>query len=341
MKARVTTPFRWPAQNIDPSSTVFADGGSGSSPPPDVYTDTLLFDLGGNPSDPATPAIPDGSIKVHGSSFGTLNYLSYEAVPGFNLPTATAKNATIKEGQTLNLAGDLGTFPANSMFKNSTYLFTSWDLNDDGVFGDAVGYTPQLTWSQLEALGTFTAGKYPGNGTYPIAMEVVYNNFTVTTYATLTIQYAAPTIILTNPGSGIVGQPFTVGFTAQQVEQETVTGWKVTWPDGSVDNLPSDATSDTHVFTQKISGQVQVQVFDSYGQSPDAQHAQGNVTIGQSNQSLNPGGPYVISTGDSLILNTTALGLLGEAMWEISGNNGFKAPWPRPRRLTGSTSPAR
>ena len=32
-------------------------------------------------------------------------------------------------------------------------LTYSWDINGDGVFGDATGAKPTLTWAQLEALG--------------------------------------------------------------------------------------------------------------------------------------------------------------------------------------------
>ena len=32
-------------------------------------------------------------------------------------------------------------------------LTYSWDINGDGVFGDATGATPTLSWEQLQALG--------------------------------------------------------------------------------------------------------------------------------------------------------------------------------------------
>ena len=104
---------------------------------------------------------------------------------------------------------------------NSTFEYATWDLNDDGSFGDASGTNPSVTWTQLEALGIGKAG------TYPIAVEYVYNNFTaITGYGTLVIKYKAPSIVLANPGTGVVGQNYTIGFSALEVGQETITGWR-------------------------------------------------------------------------------------------------------------------
>ena len=36
----------------------------------------------------------------------------------------------------------------------------SWDLNGDGVFGDATGATPTLSWSQLQSLGVRDDGAH-------------------------------------------------------------------------------------------------------------------------------------------------------------------------------------
>ena len=49
------------------NSSVFADGGSGTTP--DTYVDTLLFNLGNKASSPAVPIIPDGSLSIFGGGF--------------------------------------------------------------------------------------------------------------------------------------------------------------------------------------------------------------------------------------------------------------------------------
>ncbi len=293
------------------NSSVFADGGSGATP--DTYVDTLLFDLDNHASSPAVPAIPNGSLSIFGGAFATLNYLSYEAIPGFNEPTASAGTYNIGEGSNVNLDAKIS-FPPT----NSTLEYVSWDLNDDGAFGDASGVNTTVKWAQLEALGIGKAGSYP------IAVEFVYNNFTATGYGTLTIQYKAPTIDLTNPGTGIVGQTYTIGFTATEIGQETITGWKITWPDGTVDNLPSDASTDTHVFTRTESGAtVAVEVFDSHSTNSFAARTTGSITIKQDGGTLSAGGPYFVTPGGSLTLTATSIALPGTAKWEISGDNGF------------------
>ena len=45
-------------------------------------------------------------------------------------------------------------------------LSYSWDLNGDGVFGDATGVSPTVTWSQLQALG-ITPARHPVPGPCP------------------------------------------------------------------------------------------------------------------------------------------------------------------------------
>ena len=63
-------------------------------------------------------------------------------------PTADAGNAyTIRPGDSLTLNAFDSTDP------NGDALTYSWDINGDGKFGDAVGATPTLTWTQLTALG--------------------------------------------------------------------------------------------------------------------------------------------------------------------------------------------
>ena len=53
----------------------------------------------------------------------------------------------IHEGQSLTLsAGD-------SASPQGLGLSYSWDVNGDGIFGDATGVSPTLTWAQLQALG--------------------------------------------------------------------------------------------------------------------------------------------------------------------------------------------
>ena len=121
-----------------------------------------------------------------------------------------------------------------------------------------------------------------------------------------------------------MGQAYTIGFTASEVGQETITGWTIMWPDGTVDKLPSDATTDSHVFTRtETDATVSVEVFDSHSSTTFAARTTGSVTIKQDGGTLSAGGPYFVTPGGSLTLTATSIALPGTAKWEISGNNGF------------------
>ncbi len=54
----------------------------------------------------------------------------------------------IAEGDSLSLQVDAAALPGGG----AGYSFT-WDINGDGLFGDALGPAPTLAWSQLQALG--------------------------------------------------------------------------------------------------------------------------------------------------------------------------------------------
>ena len=150
------------------------DGGDGF--------DTLLYDAAGHPINPSTPTLPDGNIALNVSS-ATVNYTNIEAIPGFVGPKDNpGGNYTVREGQSLQLQGNA------LAATNTEILGISWDLNGDGVYGDAVDTSvafpvpsgqsvnsrPTLTWAQLNALGL------THDGTYRISMQVTTTSGTFT-----------------------------------------------------------------------------------------------------------------------------------------------------------------
>jgi hypothetical protein len=64
---------------------------------------------------------------------------------------------TIAPGDSLLLSAAGSTDPNPG---DIPYLTFSWDLNGDGIFGDAVGMNPSLNWSQLKALGISSNNSY-------------------------------------------------------------------------------------------------------------------------------------------------------------------------------------
>src|SRR5439155_14384078 len=120
-------------------------------------------------------------------------------------PTASADGPyTLAEGQgvTLNASASSDPDPDDTL----TY---SWDVNGDGVFGDATGVQPSLTWAQLNALGI-------NDGPHQFSVRVRVDDdagHVVTSPATtLTVTNVVPTAALGNDGPVGEGSPATVRF---------------------------------------------------------------------------------------------------------------------------------
>lgn len=80
------------------SQTLNLDGGDDP--------DSLLYDVASHPIEPAAPALSDGSITIQDAAFVTVNYVSFEMLPGFVGPTRSSGGAyTIDQGQSLALHG--------------------------------------------------------------------------------------------------------------------------------------------------------------------------------------------------------------------------------------------
>ena len=113
---------------------------------------------------------------------------------------------TIDEGGVLALDGSASIAGAGAIF--------SWDVNNDGTFGDATGATPTLTWAQLEALGI--TDSTPTNPDVPIIITLQLTDgptFTATTE--LTILNVDPTATFANDGPVAEGSTATVTFSGQ------------------------------------------------------------------------------------------------------------------------------
>ena len=109
---------------------------------------------------------------------------------------------TIDEGDDLVLDGTGSVAGASATF--------SWDVNDDGTFGDATGATPTLAWTDLEALGITDGTGVPRTITLRLT-----DGPTFTAVTSLTVDNVAPTATLSNDGPVPEGSTATVTFTGQ------------------------------------------------------------------------------------------------------------------------------
>jgi len=297
---------------LDPTASVNVNGAGAATLLFDAQGRAITaYDSAGNAIPSNQPQIPSGQIQVAGGSNAKVIYTDISSIPGFVGATASAGTySPFLEGQGITLAGS-ATPPTNS-----TILSESWDLNGDGVFGDAVGLDPTLTWSQLVALGL------SGPGTYPIALRVQSTSSTVIAYSILTIQPVAPTVMVSGSATATAGVPYTINFSGQEVAGANygITGWVINWGDGNTSTLPREATSATHTYTTTGSDTIEVTAADPYFAATTVQQS---VTVSLGAQSASAGGPYTISTGSSLVLTATAIGSPTAFNWDINGDGNF------------------
>jgi hypothetical protein len=144
-----------------------------------------------------------------------------------NPPTANAGGPySVAEGSSLTLHGS-GTDADNDP------LTFSWDLNNDGVFGDATGASPTLTWAQLVALGI-----NDGPSTFQVHVKADdgFAHPTTSSPVTLTVNNTPPTVGVSGPTFGARGQLLTFNFTSTDfspVDQAAGFTYSINWGDGS------------------------------------------------------------------------------------------------------------
>jgi hypothetical protein len=145
-------------------------------------------------------------------------------------PVASAGGPyTINEGDALTFDGS-----GSSDADGDTLTYT-WDINGDGVFGDATGVKPTLTWAQLQALGIDD-----GPHTFNVQVQVDDGHGSVVTSVatTLTLNNTPPTAGLSGPSdgyNGVQGQTRTFTLTATDPSSADTTAgftYNVNWGDG-------------------------------------------------------------------------------------------------------------
>jgi len=160
-------------------------------------------------------------------------------------PTSDAGGPyTINEGDSLTLDASRSSDP------DGDPLTYSWDINGDGVFGDATGVKPTLTWTQLQALGIVNG---PSSFSPQVRVDDGQGHVVTSSPTTLSVLNVAPT-----PDAGpdlYVNEEDTVTLTGTFTDPGTfdthTLNWHVVADNGQV---ISDGTDSTFSFVPDDNG---------------------------------------------------------------------------------------
>lgn len=162
--------------------------------------------------------------------------LTVKFIPPNAAPTASAgASYTIDEGSALALSAASSSDP-----DPGDVLSYTWDVNGDGTFGDALGLTPTLSWTQLGALG-ITDG--PAARNVRVRIDDGHGHVVDSAATLLTVNNVAPTAAIAGPASGNAGQSLTYTFSAADVvaaDNAASFTYNIDWDgDGTVDQTTS------------------------------------------------------------------------------------------------------
>ncbi len=268
--------------------------------------DTFAFDAHGEVTNPANPTTSNTSVRVASHSF-SMSYSAFESLDinsGALVKVATP--ATIFEGGSLNLSAANTVVPSG---QTATYL---WDLNGDGVFGDASGVTSTVPWNSLVALGL------RDNGTYRVAAQVTLSNGNKTVGSAIaTIADTAPTASATPGGTAKALAPFSLALAATDPSPtDPIAQWSVNWGDGVTETFFAASPTVFHEYAKRGT-------YTIVATATDADGATGSKTITQAigYDNLAIVGPAAGLEGGTYTLNLSASGV-GIRNWYITWGDG-------------------
>jgi VCBS repeat-containing protein len=180
------------ARTVDEGSTLTFIGAISD---PDDRADSIssLWDFGDGST--ATGTLTPTHTYLDGGVFKvTFTVMDHDGAVGTDALIVTVNNVapvanagepyTMDEGSSLTLAG----YGSDAGPMDAAALVYTWDLNRDGVFGDATGATPTLSWAELSSLGL------KDSGSYAITLRVADDDTWTNAATTVTIYNLAPTV---------------------------------------------------------------------------------------------------------------------------------------------------
>ncbi|MGD9646608.1 MAG: PKD domain-containing protein, partial [Pirellulales bacterium] len=220
----------------------------------------LVSDLeGGHESAERAALGPDGKLHVVGSRH---NGTTFDVVVArYTLEFISAGTSySINEGQSLSLsasASDPSLIP-------STF---TWDVNGDGLYGDATGIAPTLTWAQLSALGIDNG---PATRSVRVRAQDALSSTYTSTPVLLSVNNVAPTAGVTGPSTVLRGSSATFTLTASDPSAADAAAgftFSINWGDGSaVQNVSGlSGTQVSHTYSYFETTNITVTATDQNG----------------------------------------------------------------------------
>ncbi len=246
-----------------------------------------------------------------------------------NAPRASAGagHYYIVPGQTLDLDGS-ASFDPDSAYGDSIVNYT-WDLNGDGVFGDAIGVQPAVTWSQFETL--LTNAGLPTIGVVPVTVRVTDTTGRTGDGTTcVTIRDEQPhavikcLVINAGPGQTIT---FDGGQSYHGSPTHTIAAYE--WDFDRRDTFTTDATGVvvTHEYWYPGTYTCELRIADDDMPARiDTATVMINVNQGLIPPVAHPGGPYTVISGSSVNMNgSSSYSLYGPLSyrWDLNNDGSF------------------
>jgi murein DD-endopeptidase MepM/ murein hydrolase activator NlpD len=306
---------------------------AGSSPP------SLMTTFNASATLAAVQAVLRDVTYVNTSASPTTapRYAIYVFVDGNGIPSNEAVRTIVNSGvnrppstpsaggpYAITEGGPLSLAATGSTDVDADPLTYSWDLNGDGVFGDATGLTPTLTWAQLQALGINRGGVLTN-----VRVEASDGvNVTLSNATTLTIASVPPAVAINAPASSPAGLAVATTGSFTDVGNGP---WSATvsYGDGTGTKVlalnPDKSFALTHVYASPGSFTIVVSVTDTDGQTGTGQ-ATASVTTSQQPTQPSSGGPYAVTEGGTLALVATpSTGGAGPLTysWDVNGDGVF------------------
>lgn len=158
---------------------------------------------------------------------------------GNRAPVANAGNPTsLNEGASLYLHASATDADGD---KITTY---TWDLNGDGIFGDAVGAKPVVSWAKLKSLGLDSADDFQAR----VIARDSRGQTDVSEPIQVTINHLPPTLKISGPTRVAEESVYTLNLSGKASPGHVITGWTIHWGDGTTTPVVGNPKSVTHTY---------------------------------------------------------------------------------------------